>query len=117
MDRYQPALNDCTKAIELNPKFALAYADRGFAWLGLNNPQNAIKDASEAVRLNPKLSESYTVQAMAYERIGDFHNAIAAYESVMALLRENGQINSKAYQGISATIAQLRTKVKSQDSR
>lgn len=117
MARYQAAMNDCNRAIALNPKFALAYADRGFAWLGLNNPQNAIKDANEAIRLDPKISEPYTVQAMAYERIGDLPRAIAAYESVIKLLRENGLINTKAYQGISATIAQLRTKVKSQESR
>ncbi|MCU0548643.1 MAG: trypsin-like peptidase domain-containing protein [Leptolyngbya sp. Prado105] len=108
MDRYQAAMSDCTRAIEINPNFAIAYADRAFAWLGLNNPQNAIKDANKAIQLDPKLSESYTVQAMAYERMGDLRNAIVAYESVMNLLRENGQINSKAYQGISATIAQLR---------
>lgn len=117
MDRYQAALNDCNRAIEINPTYAIAYADRAFAWLGLNNPQNAIQDAKTASRLDPKLSESYTVQAMAYERIGDLQNAIVAYEAVMNLLRENGQINSRAYQGISATIAQLRSKVKSQESR
>lgn len=113
MDDYRGAMTDCTAAIDLNPKYALAYADRGYAWLGLNNPQKAIQDTNEAIRLNPKLSESYTVQAIAYERMGNFPRAIAAYESVMGLLRENGQMNSRAYQGISATIAQLRTKVKS----
>lgn len=112
-DDYRGAMSDCNAAIELNPNFALAYADRGYAWLGLNEPQKAIDDANTAIRLNPKLAEPHTVQAIAYERMGDFQNAIMAYESVIRLMRENGQIDSKAYQGISASIAQLRAKVKS----
>lgn len=113
VDDYRGAMSDCNAAIRLNPNYALAYADRGFAWLGLNQPQKAIDDANTAIRLNSNLAEPYTVQAIAYERIGDFQRAIAAYESVIRLMKENGQMDSKAYQGISASIAQLRAKVKS----
>lgn len=113
LDDYRGALSDCNTAIELNPNFALAYADRGYAWLGLNEPQKAIDDAKTALRLNSKLAEPYTVQAIAYERMGDFQNAIVAYESVIRWMKENGQMDSKAYQGISTSIAQLRAKVKS----
>ncbi|BAU14567.1 hypothetical protein LEP3755_51160 [Leptolyngbya sp. NIES-3755] len=112
MDDYRGALSDCNAAIKLNPNYSLAYADRAYAWLGLNQPQKAIDDANTAIRLNPKLAEPFTVQAIAYERMGDFQNAIVAYESVIRLLKENGQMDSKAYQGISASIAQLRAKVK-----
>ncbi|MBE9012129.1 tetratricopeptide repeat protein [Pseudanabaenaceae cyanobacterium LEGE 13415] len=112
MDDYRGALSDCNAAIKLNPNYALAYADRGYAWLGLNEPQKAIDDANMAIRLNPKFAEPYTVQAIAYERTGNIQRAIVAYESVIRLLKENGQMDSKAYQGITASIAQLRAKVK-----
>lgn len=113
LDEHQGAMNDCSTAIRLNPNYALAYADRAYVWLELNNPQQAIQDTNQAIRLDPTLSEAHTVQAIAYERLGDLPRAIAAYESVMRLLREKGQIDSQAYRGISATIAQLRARVKS----
>lgn len=109
---YRGALSDCNTAIALNPKYALAYADRGYVWLGLNEPQKAIEDADRAIRLNANLPEPYTVQALAYERTGEVQRAIAAYESVIRLMKQSGQMDTKAYEGIAESIAQLRTKVK-----
>ena len=46
---HKEALNAFNKAIELNPKFALAYGNRGVAYSDLGNYQQAINDYTKAI--------------------------------------------------------------------
>ncbi len=51
---YEKAIEDYTKAIELNSNFAEAYNNRGLAKGYLNKYDEAIEDFNEAIKLNPK---------------------------------------------------------------
>jgi tetratricopeptide (TPR) repeat protein len=55
LGQHTQAISDCTKAIELNPKFAQAYSNRGAAYCRLGKPEEAKKDLLKAVELNPTL--------------------------------------------------------------
>ena len=47
------AISDYTKAIELNPKDAEAYYNRGVAYATLGKPEEAKKDLLKVVELDP----------------------------------------------------------------
>ncbi|MCJ7674228.1 MAG: tetratricopeptide repeat protein, partial [Sedimentisphaerales bacterium] len=55
LGQHTQAISNCTKAIELNPKFAEAYSNRGVAYCRLGKPEEAKKDLLKAVELNPTL--------------------------------------------------------------
>jgi tetratricopeptide (TPR) repeat protein len=48
------AIKDFTKAIEINPSFAVAYANRGSSWRIEGDCKKAINDFNEALRINPE---------------------------------------------------------------
>ena len=47
------AIKDFSKAIKLNPNYALAYNNRGIAKDNLGLYEEAIKDYDKAIKLNP----------------------------------------------------------------
>ena len=49
----ETALTALDRAIELNPNYALAYAQRGLVLVWLNRPDEAIAAAERAIRLSP----------------------------------------------------------------
>ncbi len=51
---YKGAIQDYTKAIELNPRYALAYHWRGNAKFSLKDYRGAIQDYTKAIELDPK---------------------------------------------------------------
>jgi len=90
----QRAIEDYNEAIRLDPKFALAYNNRGAAYGDKNERDRAIADYSEAIRLDPKYAEAY------YNR-GANHLLIKAYPWVIADLNEAIRLDPKyamAYQ-------------------
>ena len=50
----EEAIKDYTKAIELNPEYALAYNNRGKALEDLGERAEAIKDYTKAIELDPQ---------------------------------------------------------------
>lgn len=48
------AIKDYTKAIEINPSFAVAYGNRGDSWRREGDCKKAINDFNEALRINPE---------------------------------------------------------------
>jgi tetratricopeptide (TPR) repeat protein len=49
--RYDEAISDCSKAIEIDPELALAYNNRGLAYYGKGEFDNAWEDFSKAESL------------------------------------------------------------------
>jgi tetratricopeptide (TPR) repeat protein len=82
LGQYQKAIDDYTKAIELNSKNAGAYYNRGIAYNDLGQYQKAIDDYTKAIELNPKDAGAYGNRGVAYAlqksptaACGDFYQA------------------------------------------
>src|ERR1700761_6866241 len=56
---YQGAIDDFTKAIELNPKSADAYFYRANANSNLQKNEEAVADFTKTIELNPKKADAY----------------------------------------------------------
>ena len=55
-----------SKAIEIDPKLAGAYTNRGVAYKNLGEYQKAIDDYSKAIEIDPKLASAYNNRGVAY---------------------------------------------------
>ena len=56
---------DFSKAIELNPSFAIAYCNRGSAMVTAGELARAIADYDRAIELNPRLVAAYQNRGLA----------------------------------------------------
>ncbi len=77
--RYlQEAINDFTKAIELNPRNASSYVNRSFAYGASGNDRKSLEDASRAVELDPMSSMAYANRGVAHFNLyRDYNRYIA----------------------------------------
>ena len=72
---YQGAIAECNKAIELDPKDAKAYNNRGYAKRNLGDNQGAIADYNKAIELDPKDATTYYNRGYAKSELGDKQGA------------------------------------------
>ncbi len=64
--KVMEAIDDFTKAIELDKHFPQAYAARGTAYLMTSRPAKAAEDFNKAIQLDPKNATTYVNRARAY---------------------------------------------------
>jgi tetratricopeptide (TPR) repeat protein len=69
------AMADFTEAIRLDPKFALAYNNRGWIKANRGDRDGAIADYTEAIRLDPNYPKAYANRAIARDQLGDKRGA------------------------------------------
>ena len=67
--RYREAIEELSRAIEADPKFALAYNARGYAYYLLRDYSHAIADFDKAIVLKPGYKNA-------------IHNLVAALNAV-----------------------------------
>ncbi len=60
------AIDDFTKAVEIDSHFPQAYAARGTAYLMISRPAKAAEDFNKALQLDPKNATTYVNRARAY---------------------------------------------------
>ncbi|MFQ5924663.1 MAG: tetratricopeptide repeat protein, partial [Dehalococcoidia bacterium] len=63
---FERAIEDLDEAIRLDPRVAMSYGNRGFAYYNLGEFERAIEDYDEAIRLDPQDAVAYVLRAMAY---------------------------------------------------
>jgi tetratricopeptide (TPR) repeat protein len=68
---FQGAIEDFTKALELNPDFALGYNDRGTVYAAQGELERAIREYNKALELFPNYVEAYSNRGKAYAEMGD----------------------------------------------
>jgi len=64
--KVNEAIDDFTKAIELDSHFPQAYAARGTAYLMISRPAKAAEDFNKALQLDPMNATTYVNRARAY---------------------------------------------------
>ena len=104
-NRYQEAVADLGKAIELDPSCAEAYNSRGYAYLRERDYTQAIADFTSAIRLNVRYANAYLNRGVARKLAGDAQGAKGDLQTA-AVLRAGLQNSPKSLDAKSAgTIA------------
>lgn len=73
------------RTIELDPRFAQAYHNRGIAYLQLRNYQAALADLSRSIELNPAEAAAYGARGGAHRGLRMFREAIADHTRAIEL--------------------------------
>jgi tetratricopeptide (TPR) repeat protein len=81
----QKAIEYLNEAIRLNPNYAMAYNNRGAAYINLGQHQRAIEDYNNAIRLKPDYANAYNNRGAAYINLGQHHRAIEDYNNAIRL--------------------------------
>jgi tetratricopeptide (TPR) repeat protein len=74
-----------SRAIQLDPKYAPAYCDRGLALVIKGDLDKAVTDLNTAIRLAPSGERSYFNRGFAYFHKGDYDKAVADYTEAIRL--------------------------------
>jgi tetratricopeptide (TPR) repeat protein/membrane protease YdiL (CAAX protease family) len=74
---YARAIEDCSTAINLNPKSAAAYVNRAAALVARREFERAIADATKAIALDPKSAMAWNNRAAANAASAKLDDAIA----------------------------------------
>ena len=82
---YQGAIDDYTKAIEINPQDYTAYNNRGHAKRYLNDRQRAIADFTTAIEINPRIVLAYFNRGIDRFKLGDLRGAITDYDKAIEI--------------------------------
>jgi tetratricopeptide (TPR) repeat protein len=83
--RYDEAIAEFNKAIEIDPDFADAYYNRGIANSKKGNLNQAISDYTKAIQINPNDSDSYYNRGLVYHKKNDFNQAISDYTKAIQI--------------------------------
>jgi tetratricopeptide (TPR) repeat protein len=91
---YTKVIELCTQAIEINPKDAEAYNNRGLAKRHIGDFFAAIQDYDKAVEIDPKYADAYCNRGNARAHLEDYDLAIQDYD--MAI--KNNSQDARFYQ-------------------
>ena len=79
------AIKAFSEAIKIDPKFAPAYYNRGFAYSLQNKPDQAISEYNQVIQIDPKYKEAYYQRGTLKGRSGDFDGALGDFNEVIKL--------------------------------
>jgi len=82
---YDQAIEQFTKAIQIDPKDAQAHYQRGLSFVAQNEYEDAIVDYNNALQLNPKFHLAYYHRGIAHQLLGQHDKAIADYTRTLKL--------------------------------
>ncbi|NET00221.1 MAG: serine protease [Sphaerospermopsis sp. SIO1G1] len=82
---YGGAIVAYNNVIQLNPKYAIAYNNRGYAYDELGKYERAIQDYNQAIQLNPKYAIAYNNRGISYNNLGKYERAIQDYNQAIKL--------------------------------
>lgn len=90
---YEKAIEDCTKAVELNPAHANAYINRGIAYDKKGNHDLAIKDYTKVLELELNNLFAYHNRGIAYINKNDHDKALEDFTKILERAPTNAEIH------------------------
>ncbi len=85
LDNHSAAVQDCNRAIELNPKLTKAYFRRGLTYVELGNLELALANYTSAINLDPTHSKALVQRSLLYFRQQDYRHAKQDCQAIKAL--------------------------------
>jgi tetratricopeptide (TPR) repeat protein len=83
--KYDEAIAEFDECIRLDPSFAAAFNNRGFAKWKKGDLDGAVADYNEAIHLNPNYALAFNNRGGAKDDKGDFDGAIADYNKAIEI--------------------------------
>jgi tetratricopeptide (TPR) repeat protein len=83
--RYDQAILNFNRVVDLQPRFAEAYRMRGRAYVAQSNQDQAIRDFTRVTELQPRDASALTERGFAHLDKKDYANAIADADRAIAL--------------------------------
>lgn len=78
---YSEAIENYTKAINLEGSNVIYYSNRSAAYLSAGDAQNALEDAKACLGLDPNFSKGYSRKGAALHALKLYNDSIAAYQA------------------------------------
>jgi len=91
-DRFNQTISDATKAIEINPRNATAYNNRGDAYFNKGEYDKAISDFTKAIEINPTFAVVFSNRGFVYYRKQEYDKA---WEDVHKAQNLGYEVNAK----------------------
>ena len=83
LEQYQEAIEDYTKALDINPKDAKAFNNRGMAKAKLERTKDAIEDFNEALDIEGNYAEALSNRGNARAILGQYQDAIGDFDMAL----------------------------------
>jgi len=88
---YEQALNLCSQALRLNPRFAPALCERGIIFLKMNEADDARRDLNAALAINPRLERAMLARSIVSYGERDFKQAQRDIERLLKINDRSGE--------------------------
>ena len=85
LGEVEAAIKAYSDAIEMDPRYSVAYTNRGVLYGNKGEYDLAIKDFNMAIELNPNNFFAYNNRGKAYDKIEDFDRAIEDFNAAIKL--------------------------------
>jgi len=82
---YQEAINNYTKAINLNPSYISAYLGRGAAYGNIGMHELAMVDFNRAIQLDPNSALAFHNRGLANYHLGEFNSSLEDLNEALRL--------------------------------
>ena len=84
-EQWDEGITQYDKVLELNPRYAIAYRTRGFAYCCKGKYDQAISDSTKAVELNPRYADAYFLRGVAYCSKGKYDQAVSDFSKAIEI--------------------------------
>ncbi|MCA2660318.1 MAG: tetratricopeptide repeat protein [Microcystis sp. M049S2] len=91
LQKYELALSDWNKAIDINPNFAKAYNNRGILYSDLQKYDLALSDYSKAIDINPNDAGAYVNRGVLYSDLQKYDLALSDYSKAIDINRNDAE--------------------------
>jgi tetratricopeptide (TPR) repeat protein len=85
INKYEWALSDLSAAIQLAPKLAMCYYNRGKLYFTNNFNMQALSDFNKTIEINPNYSSAYIRRAFIYENMNEINRALQDFKNAYSI--------------------------------